>query len=391
MKKYDFIIIGAGISGCSLAYFLSKYSNNILLIDKNSDVAYGASGAAGAFLSPLLGIDNKFKNLVTKAVDFSTQFYKNNFSNLILNCGTIRIPKNSIDEEKFQTYIPFMDFEFEKKENGYFFPIGSVVKPYEVCKELTKNIETKFDYEVKKIEQNQDGFWNIDDLYEASKLFLTTGANIELIKEKYFDIRAVWGQKIDVLTSTKVDFNYHKECSISKSIEVNKKHRISIGATHNRFSENMSGTSYDLSLKNINISSHNQKSLEVINEDIKKLLKKANDIKKIEDIEILDIKIGARASSIDYFPMVGCLVDSEKSFLKYPHIKNGTHIKNENLQIIQNLYTLNGVGGRGYVLAPYLANILVDFVINNKKMPEEIENFRLFSRWAKKLNNKGKN
>ena len=38
MKEFDYIIIGAGIAGCSLAYFLSKYSKSILLIDRNADV-----------------------------------------------------------------------------------------------------------------------------------------------------------------------------------------------------------------------------------------------------------------------------------------------------------------------------------------------------------------
>ncbi|QKF73388.1 FAD-dependent oxidoreductase, possible FAD-dependent cmnm(5)s(2)U34 oxidoreductase [Aliarcobacter faecis] len=389
MKKYDFIIIGAGISGCSLAYFLNKNSKNILLLEKNSDVAFGASGAAGAFLSPLLGIENKFKSLVTTSLKFSIDFYKNNFPNLLNNCGTIRIPKNSIDEEKFQSYMPFMDFDFEEKERGYFFPIGSTVKPYEICKALSNDIEKVFDYEVKNIEQI-DGYWKINDDLLASKLFLCTGANISLVKESYFDIRAVWGQKIDILSSTKLEFNYHKECSLSKSVEQAGKQKISIGATHNRFSEDMSDTSYNLNLKNINLLSHNGKSLKIIEEDIEKLLNKAKDIKKLEDIEVIDIKIGARASSIDYFPMVGSLVDSKSSFFKYPHIKNGTHIKNENLELIPNLFTLNGVGGRGFVLAPYLANVLVESIINGKKMPEEIENFRLFSRWAKKLNNRGK-
>ena len=96
------------------------------------------------------------------------------------------------------------------------------------------------------------------------------------------------------------------------------------------------------------------------------------------------MKIGSRASSVDYFPMVGLLVDSAKSFFKYPHIKNGTHIKNENLIKIENLYTLNGVGGRGFVLSLYLASNLVEFVVNNKELDDNITNFRLFSRWAKK-------
>ena len=50
----------------------------------------------------------------------------------------------------------------------------------------------------------------------------------------------------------------------------------------------------------------------------------------------------------------------------------------------ENLYTLNGVGGRGFVLAPYLANILSEFVVNGEEMPKEVLNYRLFKRWAKK-------
>ena len=53
-KTYDYVIIGGGIAGSSTAHFLSKYSNSILLVDRNCDIAQGASGAAGAFLSPLL-------------------------------------------------------------------------------------------------------------------------------------------------------------------------------------------------------------------------------------------------------------------------------------------------------------------------------------------------
>ena len=82
--------------------------------------------------------------------------------------------------------------------------------------------------------------------------------------------------------------------------------------------------------------------------------------------------------------MIGLLVDSKKSFEKYPHIKNGTHIKNENLEVIKNLYTLNGVGGRGFVLSLYLAHNLVENILRDKKLDENITNFRLFSRWAKR-------
>lgn len=379
MKKYDYIIIGAGIAGCSLSYFLKKESKSVLLIDKNKDVAFGASGAAGAFLSPLLGKSNNFKTLVTEALKFSTNIYKKEFSQFLDNCGTCRIPKTKDEDDKFQSYIPFMDFEFEKFEDGYFFKVGSTIKPYEICKALSSDVEKLFDYEVLKIEQKDD-FWIINNEIKANKLFLATGADISLISEPYFDIRAVWGQKIDVKTSTKVDINYHKECSLSKS----NNGIVSIGATHNRFSEDMSDSSYNLKLKNINLIDHNEKTLQIMKNDTKELLEKANSIKKLEDIELLDVKIGARASSVDYFAMVGLLVDSKKSFEKYPHIKNGTHIKNENLEVIKNLYTLNGVGGRGFVLSLYLAHNLVENILRDKKLDDNITNFRLFSRWAKR-------
>ena len=113
---------------------------------------------------------------------------------------------------------------------------------------------------------------------------------------------------------------------------------------------------------------------------------KANDIKTLNDVTVLYIKIGARASSVDYFPMVGKVVDAQKSFAKYPHLKNGFQIKNENLEMIDNLYILNGVGGRGFVLSLYLANKLVENIFNNEELEEEITNFMLFKRLAKKQN-----
>lgn len=146
----------------------------------------------------------------------------------------------------------------------------------------------------------------------------------------------------------------------------------------------MRNSSYNLELANINKIEHNKETKEIIEADIQKLLKKANDIKELNNIEVIDVKIGARASSVDYFPMVGKLVDSKKSIEKFPHIKNGTHIKNENLIMKDNLFVLNGVGGRGFVLSLYLANQLVENIFNNKKLDDEITNYRLFSRWAKK-------
>ena len=50
------------------------------------------------------------------------------------------------------------------------------------------------------------------------------------------------------------------------------------------------------------------------------LLQKADEIVKLENVEILNHKVGARACSIDYFPIVGTVVDSKKSIYKFPKL-----------------------------------------------------------------------
>jgi glycine/D-amino acid oxidase-like deaminating enzyme len=388
-KEFDYVVIGAGIAGCSLAYFLSKYSKSILLIDRNSQVAFGASGAAGAFLSPLLGKANDFKDLITKSLIFSTNFYKNLGQELISNCGVCRIPKNQEDSDKFESYKPYMDFEYTQMNDGYFFEIGSQVTPSLICEKLTKDIKKKLSYNVIKLEQNENSTWIINDEIYAKNIILTTGADVKHIKEEYFDIRGVWGQKIDVSTTTETKINYHKECSVSKAskIENTNLFKVSIGATHHKFNCDKNICNYCIETANINACSRCYND-SIISSDSLKLIALANDIIKLENVEVIDVKIGARASSNDYFPMLGALVDSKKSIEKYPHLLNGTHIKNSMLETINNLYVINGVGGRGFVLSPFLANELVEHIINNKEIEDNLTTHRLFKRWAKRQKNK---
>lgn len=55
--NWDVVIIGGGISGCAVARELSKYNLKILLCEKHSDVAHGASGANDGMVH--VGIDLK--------------------------------------------------------------------------------------------------------------------------------------------------------------------------------------------------------------------------------------------------------------------------------------------------------------------------------------------
>lgn len=384
--EYEYVIIGAGIAGCSVGHFLSKYSDSILLIDKNETVANGASGAAGAFLSPLLGKENPFKNLIKNALKFSTSLYKEIAKDSITQCGVCRIPKDEKDNEKFKSYIPHMDFEYEVTKEGYFFKFASQVVPFEICETLSKHCEKKLNYNVEKIEKTKDGYWLVNNQIKTKKLILTTGANIKLIDEKYFNIRAVWGQKIDIHTTTCTSINYHKECSVSHGVKVkdNKYFKVTIGATHHNFDCDKDICNYCVESLNINNNCSKCYTNNIIDTDSKKLLELAADIIKLDDVKVINTKIGARSCSVDYFPMVGDLIDSKLSIKNYPHLVNGSFVTDDKLSKIENLFVLNGVGGRGFVLSPFLANELVEFIVNNKKIDDKIRPDRLFKRWVKK-------
>jgi len=383
--RYNFIIIGGGIAGCSVAFHLSKEFDNILLVDRNSSVGAGASGAAGAFLSPLLGKSNNLKTLVANALKYSVDFYKQNAKEYISNNGIVRIPKDEIDDEKFQGYIPYLDFEYQKKDGGYFFDIGSKVDSIKMCEVLSRDVKKRFNYEVNKIEF-KDATWIVNDTLKTKNLIITTGADISLIDEDYFNIRPVWGQRIDIETSTKVPYNYHKVCSISSSLKLpNDQYLVTIGATHNIYNCDHKVCSYCLKIPNISDKPRFTYDNDSIKEDTKKLLKSAKDILELKDIKVLNTKIGARASSVDYFPIVGELINSEKTLLKYPYIKKGSKVPSKDFIRYDNLYVLNGVGGRGFVLSPYLANQLVDSIVSKKMIDKNITTNRLFQRWARRL------
>jgi hypothetical protein len=47
---YDIVIIGAGISGCSIAYYLSRYNLKVALLEKENDVACATTKANSAIV-----------------------------------------------------------------------------------------------------------------------------------------------------------------------------------------------------------------------------------------------------------------------------------------------------------------------------------------------------
>ena len=372
---YDAAVIGAGINGCSIAYELQKHYKNIILFDKDG-IAAGGSGAAGAFVSPKFSKAGALKELLDEAFIYSTSFYENYFPEHFTKSQLIHIAKDEKDTQQLQAYkkttqqplleIPQTlqepltnDAQEAEKISLY----TGIVDAQKMCQALACDVEYKQE-EVVQLEYNM-GYWLINNKIKAKKVILATGAYKQLLYEPYIGIRGVWGHRIDIKTSTHNPVILHHYLSISPSGEDGT---LAIGATHD-------------------VHYHPQKNKEPY--DLEKgraeLLEKAQKTIHLEDVEIVHDYTGLRSGSNDYIPILGKIVDSKSTIEKLGQGLKRKDINYDAFTYYPNIYMINGNGGYGFVLAPYLAKIATDEIINKKELRRDLAPARFFARWARRL------
>ncbi len=375
---YDFLIVGAGAGGCSIAYFLQKSGKKVAIIDREG-VAGGASGVAGAFLSPLPGKKNSYNSLVNNALNFSIDFYKKLTPDSIIQKGILRVPNENFKTSKLKDNHIMYEF-FDKKKlqeisksfrniEGYFYEEGAMISPLEICHKLIDNCDF-YQKDLKEL-KFKDGIYTAEGL-KAKNIIYAVGVSKPLIATPYLNISPIFGLRIDVKTTTKVLFNIHKSITISTN---RKDNLVAIGATHQR--HDGAESECVTSCANCAFYVDNEK------QQIEILLKQADELINLENLEVVKIYKGARASIKSYFPVVGKVIDFYKSLEKYPSIKNGTKIPPNLLTYFPNFYMMNALGSRGFVFAPYLAKILSENILNQTKIPDEISIEKLFYKKAR--------
>ncbi|MEK6659684.1 MAG: FAD-dependent oxidoreductase [Campylobacterota bacterium] len=379
MKIYDFLIIGAGSAGCNIAHYLQKNSKKVAVIDKEG-IAGGGSGAAGAFLSPLPGKENPYNGFVNSALAYSLEFYEGFAPKALDRRGVLRVSNNNFDDEKLQSnsiksrYLNTKELQ-EISQNftqieGYFYENAAILNPHEICEKLIEECDF-YKEDVKEL-IFEEGFYIFENL-KAKTVILAQGVIKPLVQTPYIEISPIFGVKIDVKTTTKVPFNIHKSISIS----TNKNDgTVAIGATKERHD----------TAKMECLTSCDKCAFYVNSEQgqIEALLREADELIKLEDLEVVKIYRGARATIKSYFPVIGKVVNFDESLKRYPSIKNGTKIPPNLLEYYPNLYIINALGSRGFVLAPYLAKILGENIISDTPMPKELSSEKLFYKMARK-------
>lgn len=369
---YDTAIIGAGICGCATAHFLSQGGEKVALIDREG-IAAGGSGAAGAFISPKFTKGGPLKELIEEGYRFSLDFYQKHVPNLIRVAPLVHFAKFDDENEKVRAFkastsLPMMEEIPDvplREATGEFEHVvlaqSGLVDAKAVCERLAAGADFyKKDIDIIKY---HDGYWEFGP-FRAKKVVLATGAYHPVVAMPHITLRAVWGHRVDIRTTTALPCHLHQYVSIAATDEEG---RGAIGATHDvHYHPQRASKPYDYEKGRT------------------ELLEKARRTVRLEKVEVLADYTGLRSGSNDYYPLAGAVADAKASMQHHPQLCQGIHVPPEALAYFPQLYMINGTGGYGFVLAPLLARYLARHLLDGTAIPEGLDPTRFLYRWAKR-------
>ncbi|WP_331773919.1 NAD(P)/FAD-dependent oxidoreductase [Sulfurospirillum sp. 1612] len=370
---FDFAIIGAGISGASVAFFLKQAGKKVIVIEQDKS-ASGGSGAAGAFLSPKIGSDSDYSHFINDSFQFSLDFYQKQFPKFLKKPGMLRLLRSPSDILKCQaheqklprhfTYLKAEEVSHIKKEacryGGYFFDQGTIIDSVGVIDAMLQDIEVVENTKVTSL-IFEDGGYQIGSI-KARGVILCAGHNEGFPQSDYCMLKKIYGHRLDIQTSAFLPFHIHKKYSVSAS----ENQMISIGATH------IPGYQYD--------------ATKDFTSEIDTLLQAVESYVDLGAYEIKKVHFGVRSATIDFFPVLGALIDAKATLKAYPYIAKGSKVPSTRYHYYPHLYVHSGHGARGFVLAPSTARILVDNICHHVAIPKRLDTKRLFLKYARREN-----
>ncbi|MCF6201519.1 MAG: FAD-binding oxidoreductase, partial [Hydrogenimonas sp.] len=346
---FDTIVIGAGIAGVSVAYWLKEEGQSVLLVDKKGLLA-GASGAAGAFLSPRLGKGGELQRITNEAYLFALEFYKKNTPHSFFQKGLARVPKDDEDAKRFHEYrrhlkIPFKlcgreDLPFLSKESlideAICFEEAAFVDPMGAAKSLSDGVQTIFGIDAKPTRES--GVWRVGK-FKAKNIVISTGAERLPIEAPYLEISGLWGERVDIKTSAKIPMTIHKRISVSANVEG----VVRVGATHVRDDE--------------------RSEIERVNSLIVDAI---GMVPALKDQTLLRIYAGRRSSVSDHFPVVGALADLHRTYKTLGVPSKNVKPESSEIDRIEGCFIAGCYGGRGFVFAPLMGKALANKILKGE-------------------------
>lgn len=356
----DHLVIGGGIAGASVAYFLESRGAKVAIVD-DTGFAGAASLAAGAFINPVMGKPSKFKSFADDAFRFSVDLYSKNFSELFNKNGCFVYPKNENTKEEYKALGEFIPSKYKFVDDvepmgAFLVEDSGIINPKALTDAMLMGVG-RHETHIDSIVRDGDA-WMAGDL-RAKNIILAQGALNPLVGEAYLNtqITKLWGQKCKIKTDIKIEHNISSKVHIA-GIDGG----LAIGATHIRSEE----------------------PLPISRDDSLRLVEEAREVVNIGDFEISEEVGGMRSASIDHFPIAGAVYDSAATLERFPSLIHGARLSSEAPSKHGGLYIHTGHGSRAFILAPYTAKLLADEILSGVQTPASIDPARLLYRYFKK-------
>ena len=219
MQKYDIAIIGGGVLGTTISYWLSTlYDLKICLIEKEPDVALHSSTRNSGVIHYPFYIDPKQKKNFAKAAFLSHDMWKvlANENNIPwVQGGTIEI---ALDEEQHKTLEKYMVLG---KENGLTEEDISILDSNELKKKEPNLTCHSGLYCTKEASTNYGMLTNaITNLAKKNKINFLLRHNVKYVEETSKDVNMIFSDN-STLTA-----NFVINCAGGNSLDIAKKFRL---------------------------------------------------------------------------------------------------------------------------------------------------------------------
>ncbi len=222
----DIIIIGAGVTGCAISYYLSEYETDILVLEAHSDVCEGTSKANSGIIHA--GFDAKPGSMKAKLNVRGSELTRQLSKELkfgYIPCGSLvlcfdrnkleeleelreRGEKNGVKELRILSHDEILDMEPQVNENvvaALYAPTGAVADPFDMTTRFAdsaslRGVEFRLNKKVTNIERIDDHYslYVKDEVFEAKMIINAAGLYADtihnLVSKKKIKITARRGE-----------------------------------------------------------------------------------------------------------------------------------------------------------------------------------------------------
>ena len=342
MIEKDYIIVGLGIAGISLCEQLSKYNKSFLVID--SGVQGSTANSGGVFNPTVL---KRFTAAWNASVffPFAVKFYTGLSEKLNLKIFTetpiLRVFKSVEEQNNWSVASDknelqqFLSAEFLKNANpsvdapfGFGKVLGTAQIQTDILLSEYRNLLLKTNnllaevFQYKDVVQKDNGviYKNIS----AKKIIFAEGSKV--IDNPFFPKQAIIANKGEYIIIKAPDLHLEELLKGPMYIIPMGNNKYKVGATYSR-------------------DDYGPNTTEAAKGEILSNLKTFIDC----PFEIVGQTAGVRPTTKDHRPLLGSLAENP------------------------NLVFFNGLGSRGFLMAPLLSEILFNFLEDEESLPQEMD------------------